>query len=429
MTVQVSKTATAIGKIALDAPIFDPHAFRLTDEQAAIIARARELGQSVFAARAGTYDRDAKFPTENYKDLHRAGLLGISIPKKHGGLSADYQTYALAAAEIGRYCGATALTWNMHVCSTLWSGPLADDLDMDGPARAEHERRRAIHYKRIVDDGAIYSQPFSEGGAAAAGGVAFGTEAKPVQGGWTVNGKKIFASLSGHADYYGVLCTETVEGEKASRRNTLYLAVPAKTSGVSVVGDWDPLGMRGTVSRTLLFKDVFVEEDAALMPRGVYFQAAMRWPHMFLTLSPTYVGLAQAAYDFTVRYLRGEVPGTPPIKRRMYPTKQIAVAQMQIKLEQIKAIWFQAVTEACANPSKEQVLRAYAAQYSVMEGANEIATLAIRTCGGQAMLKSLPLERIYRDSRCGSLMLPWTAELCLDRIGREALYEAGETDD
>ena len=43
--------------------------------------------------------------------------------------------------------------------------------------------------------------------------------------------------------------------------------------------------------------------------------------------------------------------------------------------------------------------------------------------------KSLPLERIYRDSRCGSLMLPWTAELCLDRIGREALYEAGESDD
>ncbi len=168
------------------------------------------------------------------------------------------------------------------------------------------------------------------------------------------------ASLAGHADYYGVLCTEIMEGEKASRRNTLYLAIPAKTGGVSVVGDWDPLGMRGTVSRTLLFKDVFVPEDAALMPRGVYFQAAMRWPHMFLTLSPTYVGLAQAAYDFTVRYLRGEVPGTPPVKRRMYPTKQIAVAQMQIKLEQIKAIWFQAVTEARANPSKEQVLRAYA---------------------------------------------------------------------
>ena len=120
--------------------MFDPKAFRLDDEQAEIIASARELGQGVFAARAAAYDRDAKFPTENYQDLHRAGLLGIAIPKKHGGLGADYQTYALAAAEIGRYCGATALTWNMHVCSTLWSGPLADDLDMDAATRAEHER-------------------------------------------------------------------------------------------------------------------------------------------------------------------------------------------------------------------------------------------------------------------------------------------------
>src|SRR5207237_259510 len=117
--------------------------------------------------------------------------------------------------------------------------------------------------------------------------------AKPTESGWIINGKKIFASLSGHADYYGVLCTEIAEGEKASRRNTLYLALPAKADGVSVVGDWDPLGMRGTVSRTLLFKDVFVEEDAALMPRGVYFQAAQRWPHMFLTLSPTYMGIAR----------------------------------------------------------------------------------------------------------------------------------------
>jgi alkylation response protein AidB-like acyl-CoA dehydrogenase len=413
---------------ALDPPLFDPVAFRLTDEQAALAAKARALGQTIFAKRAAAYDRDATFPTENYRDLHAAGLLAVCIPRAQGGLGADYQTYSILAAEIGRYCGATALTWNMHVCSTLWSGPLADDLDMDAATRAEHERRRSIHYRRIVEDGAIYSQPFSEGGAAAAGGAAFETQARPVKGGWLVSGKKIFASLAGHADYYGVLCTEVAEEGQASRRNTLYLAIPANADGVSVVGDWDPLGMRGTVSRTLIFKDAFVEEDAALMPRGVYFQAATRWPHMFLTLSPTYMGLAQAAYDFTVKYLRGEAPGTPPVKRRMYPTKQIAVAEMRIKLEQAKALWFQAITEARANPAKEQLLRAYAAQYSTMETANDIARLAIRTCGGQSMLKSLPLERIYRDSRCGSLMLPWTAELCLDRIGREALYEAGESD-
>ena len=92
-----------------------------------------------------------------------ARACSASHSQAHGGLGADYRTYALAAAEIGRYCGATALTWNMHVCSTLWSGPLADDLDMDAAIRAEHERRRAMHFRRIVEDGAIYAQPFSEG--------------------------------------------------------------------------------------------------------------------------------------------------------------------------------------------------------------------------------------------------------------------------
>ena len=415
--------------VDLDAPIFDPRAFRLTDEQAALLDRVRLLAATRFAPRAALYDREARFPVENYVDLREAGLLAVCIPKAHGGLGANYQTYSLAGAEIGRYCGATALSWNMHVCSTLWSGPLADDLDMPADERAAHDRRRQAHYRRIVEDGAIYSQPFSEGGAASAGHAAFGTEAVPVDGGWLVRGKKIFASLSGHADYYGILCTELAEGERASRRNTLYLAVPARGEGVSVSGEWDPLGMRGTVSRTLHFKDVFVPHDDALMPRGVYFQAASRWPHMFLTLSPTYMGLAQAAYDFTIRYLRGEVPGTPPVKRRMYPTKQLAVAEMRVKLEAAKCLWFQAVTEAAAGPSKEQVMRAWTAQYSTMETANDLARLAIRTCGGQGMLKSLPLERMYRDSRCGSLMLPWTAELCLDRLGRAALYEDGETDD
>ncbi|MEM9604492.1 MAG: acyl-CoA dehydrogenase family protein [Pseudomonadota bacterium] len=411
------------------APLFDPDAYRLTDQQRALCKRARTLASDVFAARAADWDRDARFPVENYRDLHAAGLLGICIPEADGGIGADYPTYMLSAAEIGRFCGATALTLNMHVSSCLWSGALCDDLDLRDAERSQHAERRRLHYQRILDDGAIYSQPFSEGGAAAAGAAAFGTTAEQVDGGWRVSGKKIFASLAGHANYYGILCTDITGGRKPSRANTLYLAIPADAEGVTVTGDWDPLGMRGTVSRTLLFDNVIVPDTAELMPRGVYFKAASTWPHMFMTLTPAYVGLAQAAVDFTVHYLRGEMPGTPPVKRRMYPTKQIAVADMQIRLEQTKNLWFQAIMEAGPKPSDAQVRRAWAAQYTVMENANEIARLAIRTCGGQSMLKSLPLERIYRDSRCGSLMLPWTAELCQDRLGRAMLYKPGETDD
>src|SRR6187399_3530530 len=130
-----------------DAPIFAPDAFRLGDDEAALIDAARRFGARVLAPRAAQHDRDATFPIENFRDMRGEGLLSICIPKADGGTGADFQTYCIAAAELGRYCGATALSWNMHVCSTLWSGPLADDLDMDDQMRAEQHRRRAIHYK------------------------------------------------------------------------------------------------------------------------------------------------------------------------------------------------------------------------------------------------------------------------------------------
>jgi alkylation response protein AidB-like acyl-CoA dehydrogenase len=399
--------------------------YPLTSRQQELLALAESLGPR-FGERAGRYDREASFPHENYAELKAAGLLGLCVPETFGGRGADLKTYALVSATLGKYCGATALTFNMHACSTLWPGALADALDMTAEQRAEHEKHRAIHFQRVVAEGAIYAQPFSEGSAAAAGRAPFGTTATRVDGGWRINGRKIFASLSGAADYYGLLCTE--EKPELSMQDTLYIAVPAKASGLTVAGEWDPLGMRGTVSRNLLFKDVLVPDEEQMMPRGVYFQAANRWPHMFTTLSPTYMGIAQAAYEFTLKYLRGEIPGVP-VKRRMYPTKQIAVAEMWVKLEQTRALFLRMLEDARVDPPKEARLRAYAAQFTIMENANDICRLAIRTCGGQSMLKSLPLERMYRDSRCGSLMLPWTAELCLDRIGREALYEPGESDD
>ena len=385
-----------------------------------------KLGREKFAPRASRYDEEASFPFENYDDMREAGILAMTVPERYGGLGVEYAGYAMIAAEMGRWCGATALTYNMHACTPLWTGHITDDLDMPEVDRRQHEKNRELHFRRIVEDGAIFAQPFSEGSAAAAGKAPFGTLASKVDGGWLLNGKKIFASLSGAATYYGVLCTE--DKPDRSVRDTLFVAVPAEAEGVSIVGPWDPVGMRATVSRTLLMNDVFVPDEQMLMPRGVYHQAARRWPHMFLTLCPTYMGIAQAAYDFTVSYLRGEVEGIP-VKRRMYPTKQITVAEMWVKLQQTWAIFRQALAEARIDPSKEDRLRAYAAQYTVMENANEMCRLAIRTCGGQSMLKSLPLERLYRDSRLGSLMLPWTAELCLDRLGRETLYEPGESDD
>ena len=214
----------------------------LTPLQRDLIARAAALGPA-FAARAERYDREASFPFENYDELRSAGLLGLCVPTAHGGLGADFASYLMVAAEIGRWCGATALSFNMHVCSCLWVGEIADALDMTPEQRTDHAHNRAWHFARIVGEGKLYAQPFSEGGAAAAGAAPWGTTARKVDGGYRITGKKIFASLAGAADTYGVLCTleRPDRAGGGTRRDSMYLAVPADAPGVSVVGDWDPM--------------------------------------------------------------------------------------------------------------------------------------------------------------------------------------------
>ena len=112
-------TTLDLDTIDTDAPLFDPSAFALGDEEAGLNALARPLGSERFAARAAAYDREARFPTENYADLAEHGLLGICIPKEQGGMGIGFRAYCTTAAEIGRYCAATALTWNMHTCTCL----------------------------------------------------------------------------------------------------------------------------------------------------------------------------------------------------------------------------------------------------------------------------------------------------------------------
>ena len=396
--------------------------FDLSKQQQQLIATARELGKHKFAPRASQYDREAKFPFENYKDLREAGFLKLCVPEEHGGLGADYQTYMLVAAEIGRWCGATALTFNMHTCATMYAGFMLDAYPLTQQQRAEQHKRRQHHFGRIVEEGKLYSQPFSEGGEDWTQRP-YATSAKRVDGGWILNGKKIFASLSGAADFHGITCTEVRDdGAAPTFQDTVYLAVDQNSPGFEITGPWDPLGMRGTVSRTLIMKDVFVPEHEQVMPRGTYFDMRKLWPHGFITVNPAYMGIAEAAVDFTIKYLRGEIEGMPPVRRRHYPTKRMAVAQLQIMLEQTRAMYHRVISDARPNPDKEDIIRMYAGHYTVMENSNEICQLAIRTCGGQAMLKSLPLERMYRDSRCGALMLPFTAEICLDRVGYLSLY-------
>ena len=215
-----------------------------------MVGLVRAMGPAM-KARAVKYDLEASFPHENFADFRANGLLGVSIPTRFGGLGASYADYVRVSEEVGRHCGATGLTFNMHNATMLWCGQVSDLLEMTPEQRERHEVVRTAMYRGVIERGDIHSQPFSEGLApGATAGVA--TRAVPVDGGWLVTGRKIFASLSGAATFYNVTCQ--VPGEDEIR----LLGVPADGDGVEIVDDWDPLGMRGTVSRTLLMKDVFV---------------------------------------------------------------------------------------------------------------------------------------------------------------------------
>lgn len=396
----------------------------LTDRQREVLSLVRELGQTRFADRAPMYDAENRFPSENFADLREAGLLALTIPGENGGGDSDYPTYALASAELGRYCGSTALCFNMHAVSMLWTGMIADDLPMSDADRAAHLERRAGIYSMVTSGDALFAQPFSEPNhEAAAGRAPFGTTARRVDGGYLVNGRKHFASLAGHATHYGILCTDDSEAE-ASMRNTMYLAVAADTDGFEISGEWDVVGMRGTTSRNLTMTDVFVPESLQMMPNGVYYEAALNWPHMFMTLSPTFLGIAEAAVDFTTSYLRGEVPGSPggPVST----AKQAAAAELEIKVQAARALFMTAISEAGYNPSAGARRRAWGCHHTLTRTAAEATSEALRICGGRSLFRHHPLERMYRDSICGSVMLPWTPEICVERIGASLITSPTE---
>ena len=330
--------------------------------------------------------------------------------------------YALVAEEMGRHCATTALTFNMHTATALLSGPIAEALlagergreqDPDGAMAAHLENTRPHLWEGMVRGRVIHSQPFSEGQAPGARS-GFSTVAVPTEGGYRVTGRKIFASLSGAAHVHNVLAL--VEGDPRIR----LLGVPSGGDGLEIVGDWDPIGMRGTDSRTLVMDNVFVPARNEVLPPGMFNAMVSRFPQFYMSLTFSYLGLMRAILDATRTYLRGE---SGVKASRDHPIKQTGWAQLQLIYDRAQSLTYRVLSEIGADPDPEQLRRAHVATVTTMESAPEMASLALRTCGGRSLLRPGRLEQHYRDARCGATMLPWSTEELLVRLGRTGLYD------
>ena len=310
--------------------------------QRELVDRAYKLAVESFAPRAASYDREAAFPVKDYADLRESGYLALCVPEQHGGLGADFETYCLVAEQLARGNASTALTHNMHALTMMMMGGPIGDLDLTPKVLERHQELSARRYREVVERGVFYAQPHSEPvetGAAdelGVGGRRFGTKAQRVDGGYLVNGRKFFVSSAGTADYYAT--PALLEGDGPWEPRTLYLAIPGDAAGVEFTGEWDPLGMRSTVSRDMTLTDVWVPDDGEILPPGVFGQLYQRQPHIFLGFSATFLGLMQAAYDFTIAYLTGQIPDAPS-RKEIGPATGYAVAEMLFTLETTRALF------------------------------------------------------------------------------------------
>ena len=398
---------------------------RPSPRQRELIALARRLAHERFAARADRHDRDASFPFDDYGDLRSEGLLGLCVPEHHGGLGAGFETYCLVAEQLAQGNASTALTFNMHCLVMLMMGPIADGMAMSPAARERHEKLRAERYREVVEEGAYYGQPHSEpveqgetDTTLAVGGRRFGTTARKVEGGYCVNGRKFFVSLAGSAPYYATPAIRL--GDEPWIERTLYLRVPKDAPGVSFPSDWDPMGMRATVSRDMLLENVFVPDDGEVLPPGLFGAMYNAFPHLFVSFSAVFLGLAQAACDGAIAYLTGRMPGAP-IPHSEMAAKGHAIAEMLFAIEAARAIYYRAISEAQVDPPSEVVQRARAAHVTVQRTVVKVTQEAIRICGGRAFLKRYPLERYARDARAAALMRPWTEEITVQHAWEAAL--------
>ena len=393
-----------------------------SSRQQELIAIARELARERFAPRADRHDRHASFPFDDYADLRTEGLLGLCVPERYGGLGADYETYCLVSEQLAQGNASTALTFNMHCLTMLMMGSIADDMAMAPAMRERHEKLRAVKFREVVEEGAFYGQPHSEpveqgqtDTQLSVGGRRFGTTARKVEGGYVVNGRKFFVSLAGCAPYYATPAIRL--GDEPWIERTLYLQVPKDAPGVSFIGDWDAMGMRGTVSRDMGLENVFVPDDAEVLPPGLFGAMYNAFPHLFLSFSATFLGVMQAAYDGALAYLTGQMPGAPALHTEA-AAKGPAIAEMLFTLEAARALYYRAISEAEVDAPPDAIQRARAAHVTVQRAVVAITQEAIRVCGGRAFLKRYPLER---DARAAALMRPGTQEIAMQQAWQTAL--------
>ena len=354
----------------------------------------------VLAEHAGRHDVEGTFVTESLDAIRDAGLLAAGVPVELGGLGADNRELAELQRELSHHCGSTALATSMHqhvVCFTAWRY-------RRGLPGAEATLRRVAEEGIVLvsTGGGDWTHPR---GAAV-----------KVDGGYLVSGHKRFASQSTAGTAMSTMATydDPEEGQRV-----LNLAVPFASEGVTVLDNWDTLGMRATASNDVVLEDVFVPDERVLAnrPYGVVDPPLQVIGSVaFPIVSAVYLGVAEAAFAAAVDAAR---------TRSADPTIRRQVGLMQHRL-QVAAWSLDAVLDLVGPdpaPSMETLTAVMVAKREIALAGIEVCDLAMEVAGGSAFFRGSVVERCYRDIRAAKFH-PTTPEDTLLLAGDQA-FTAG----
>jgi len=363
------------------------------------------------AATAHIYDETGAFPQDNFRLLHKHDLLALTVPKALGGSGASLVQARKVISAVAKGEPSTAL---ILVMQYLQHSRLQDN-------RNWPEALRLRVAQDAVREGALINALRVEPdlGTPARGGLP-ATIARRTSEGWRISGRKIYSTGSHGLTWFSVWARSTDEDPLVGA-----WLVHKDTPGISIIDDWDHLGMRATCSHEVLFDNVLVPLDHAVSvsrwsaPQPELDGDGFLW--MSVLLSAVYDGVAQAARDWFVEWLEQRKPSNLGAALSTLPRFQETLGHIDTLLFANRSL-----LDAAA---EGRTPAAHAAQlkYLVTGNAIRAVELAIEASGNPGLSRHNPLQRHYRDVLCSRVHTPQN-DAVLQGVGKAVFAQRQKKD-
>lgn len=347
------------------------------------------MARQKFAPRAADYDQAATFPAEDFEDLFREGLIAPVVPQEHGGLGlgpyrGDVFTLWMMTKEIAKVDLSLARCWEGHVNSLVL---------LDGMATEEQKTR---WFKGVVERGELWVAWSGEPQARAPGEtVRFGTKVEKVEGGYVVEGNKVFSTSAGGAQWAILLVNTAGPGgvrhaTAESLDTQLLLACDLSDATVQIDGSWwDPIGMRATVSYLVNFRRTFIPDANLIGYPGQYIKEG--WQTCFIPhYAATFLGAAEAAYEYALEYVTTQKKVDDPYIQHYIGQMSVDVETAHLWLRHVARLWE-------TGKYADAQIAGSRARHVIEHLAEGTVKRCIRACGARCLNRPSVLERIYRD--------------------------------